>query len=416
MDLTYENMAGAAPTEKYDDLLDSNYSGGSFLDRVSASYQGIHGYVSTSVCVFGIISNLMNIVVLTRRSMITPTNCLLTALAISDLLTMVVYLPYVMYFHCVTLPAGTYPHPWGWIVYLLFNSYFTITAHTVSMWLTVALAMFRYIAVCHHVHAITMCSLSRARLTILSIVVSTPLFCIPNYVLYRPVILDTGSYWFEENAFVSSFHRTFNYWLFGVVLKVIPCILLVVLSALLLNAMKTANTRRRSLVGHRSSGGGVSGSDAGTERDSREYNRTTCMLVAVVLFFVATEFPQGLLALLSGIDQRVFDHVYVPLGDIWDVVAIINSAVNFILYCTMSRQFRTTFREVFCGAQGGGSREWCCFWLCRRRSQVQIHSCEADIQMPLFASICGARRSPRSLSSWVQYETRPRNKHQIAAV
>lgn len=413
MDLTYENMAA---TEKYDDLDDSNYNagGGSFLDRISASYQGVHGYVSTTVCVFGIVSNVMNIVVLTRRSMITPTNCLLTALAISDLLTMMVYLPYVIYFHCVTLPDGTYPHPWGWIVYLLFNSYFTITAHTVSMWLTVALAMFRYIAVCHHTHAITMCNLSRARLTILSIVVSTPLFCIPNYVLYRPVLLKSGSYWFDENSFVSSFHRTFNYWLFGVVLKVIPCILLVVLSALLLIAMKTANARRRSLVSPRSGGGGGGESGGGAERDSREYNRTTCMLVAVVLFFVATEFPQGLLALLSGIDHQIFERVYVPLGDIWDVVAITNSAVNFILYCTMSRQFRTTFREVFCGANGG--REWWRCWLCRRRSQTQVHSSEADTQIPLFASMCGTRRQAGTLSSWVQYETRPKDKHQVAAV
>lgn len=49
----------------------------------------------------------------------------------------------------------------------------------------------------------------------------------------------------------------------------------------------------------------------------REHVRTTAMLVAVVLCFVAVELPHGLLAFLSGIDGRIFHDVYVPLGDVW---------------------------------------------------------------------------------------------------
>lgn len=30
-----------------------------------------------------------------------------------------------------------------------------------------------------------------------------------------------------------------------------------------------------------------------------------------------------------------------------DILALINSAINFILYCVMSRQFRKTFRILF---------------------------------------------------------------------
>lgn len=30
-----------------------------------------------------------------------------------------------------------------------------------------------------------------------------------------------------------------------------------------------------------------------------------------------------------------------------DILALINSAINFILYCAMSRQFRTTFSVLF---------------------------------------------------------------------
>jgi len=72
------------------------------------------------------------------------------------------------------------------------------------------------------------------------------------------------------------------------------------------------------------------------------------MLVLVVLSFVVTEMPQGILAFLSGINNDIFEEVYVPLGDIFDILVLINSSANFILYCIMSAQFRKTFREVFC--------------------------------------------------------------------
>ncbi len=52
-------------------------------------YRGMHGWLSTFVCIFGIPCNLLNILVLTRPNMISsPTNLILTALALSDLLTM----------------------------------------------------------------------------------------------------------------------------------------------------------------------------------------------------------------------------------------------------------------------------------------------------------------------------------------
>lgn len=34
-------------------------------------------------------------------------------------------------------------------------------------------------------------------------------------------------------------------------------------------------------------------------------------------------------------------------GELMDALALVNSAINFILYCAMSRQFRTTFAQLF---------------------------------------------------------------------
>ena len=309
----------------------------SALRQFHGWYAGVHGYVSIIVCTFGIICNMMNIIVLTQKNMITSTNYILSSLAIADMLTMVSYLPYAVYFYCITIPDWQYPHPYGWIVYLLFNTNFIITCHTVAMWLTVALAVFRYIVVCHHTLGPKLCNLWRAKITILAVLVATVIFCIPNYVMYTTK-RNTDGWWFDKNYFVTPFHQVFNFWLFGVVLKVAPCVLLTVLSTLLIRAMHIADKKRRRLKSQ--------GKRAESERAS-EHNRTTAMLVAVVLCFVIAELPQGMLAFLSGVDSDIFMNVYVPLGDIWDIIVLINSAVNFILYCIMSRQFRKTFKDVF---------------------------------------------------------------------
>ena len=41
-----------------------------------------------------------------------------------------------------------------------------------------------------------------------------------------------------------------------------------------------------------------------------------------------------------------FDSCYVPLGEILEIIALINCATNFVLYCLMSSQFRTTGRKL----------------------------------------------------------------------
>ena len=138
--------------------------------------------------------------------------------------------------------------------------------------------------------------------------------------------------------------QAFIFWLYGVVFKVAPCTLLTVLSSLLIRAMRLRAGRRRTSLGlvarRRKSSSSTSTSDVCDRR-------TTLMLVVVVLSFVLTELPQGVLALASAVDPRIFENVYVPLGDVWDVLVLVNSSANFILYCAMSAQFRSTFKRVF---------------------------------------------------------------------
>jgi len=191
------------------------------LMQFSTWYQGIHGYLSLAACTFGSTSNAMNIAVLTRRALISPTNFLLTALAVADLFTMLFYIPYAAYFYCYSRPVREGRHPAAWIRYLLFNNGFNITAHTAAMWLTVSLAVFRYFAVCHPTVGVRVCTLRRARVAVGAVVASTIVFCSPNYAMFRVVTSPDGAgFWFDMNPFITEPITKVYFWIFGVVLKV----------------------------------------------------------------------------------------------------------------------------------------------------------------------------------------------------
>ena len=94
----------------------------------------------------------------------------------------------------------------------------------------------------------------------------------------------------------------------------------------------------------------------------RQTNRTTRMLVAVVTLFLVTELPHSAANIMSGLSDRLLDGIYFNLGDLIDILALVNNGVNFVLYCTMSRQFRKTFVEL--ATSSTQRRHSCCGSCC----------------------------------------------------
>lgn len=70
---------------------------------------------------------------------------------------------------------------------------------------------------------------------------------------------------------------------------------------------------------------------------------TTVMLTMVCILFLISELPQSILIFLIFIcNDQFYSDVYLPLGDVLDMIALINSSVSFILYVLMSSAFRET--------------------------------------------------------------------------
>lgn len=151
----------------------------------------------------------------------------------------------------------------------------------------------------------------------------------------------------------STYLADINFWVYSVVIKIIPCIALTVLSLRLICALMEAKRRRAKLTG----------SGRKSADKERQTDRTTRMLLAVLMLFLITEFPQGILGLLTLLlGKRFFQDCYQNMGEVMDMLALVNSAINFILYCVMSRQFRNTFSLLFLPS-----------WITKVQSQALSH-------------------------------------------
>lgn len=321
------------------------------LGKFNEAYAGVHGYLSVMVCLFGMVANSVNIVVLTRKNMLSSTNVLLTWLAVADLFTMLSYFPFALHFFIFKGPDLFYftTRYFGWICFLLFHASFSIVCHTVAIWITIALAIFRFLYIWFPTRGATYCSLARAKLAITVTIVSTIACLVPNYIINvngTMQICDPKTNTYEtihtiEYRSGKEFRvlENVNYWVQAIFVKLIPCIMLTILTVLLIVAMHRAYKKRMALK------------NQGKKDESdkhNEHNRTTLMLFTVVVLFLITEFPQGVLTLMSSLNKAYHREIYENLGNLLDMMALLNNSINFVLYCTMSRQFRHTFISIFC--------------------------------------------------------------------
>lgn len=327
---------------------------GERLESFHNWYTQVHGWASLLVCIFGSIANVLNIAVLTRREMQSPTNMILTGLAVADLLVMIEYIPYAIHMYLYKRSRKD-TFTYGWSIFVLFHSNFTQVCHTISICLTVTLAVWRYIAVAHPQRNREWCSNKRTFLMIAFAYVSCPILCIPVYINteVRPQVemldqngmsvtnltklQETNSTSLEgmtnttlyvvklTKSSMSNVLNDINVWIYSVVIKLIPCVALTALSIKLVKVLLEAKQRRKKLTTKNTTIKMGNGKENACEKPKkkrkgndkeRQTDRTTMMLLAVLLLFLVTEMPQGILGLLSAIlGQNFFNKCYVPLGE-----------------------------------------------------------------------------------------------------
>lgn len=324
------------------------------LNEVQKHYAYVHPYLAAFICVTGVFMNVASVVVLTRPSMIvSPINCLLTVIAVCDAVTMLSCFNYLV--RLLTFPNCPSKFTYEWIVTVLLNSNLTVVCHTVSIWLTVSMAVIRA------------CTVKKAwggavrasNAVTLTVFISVPVFftvCLlntPSALTYTiesrsvhllcPQLLNASAAYNSTNAAylytttISALAKRDGcrilkaaFWINGVLFKMLPCVLLTVFIGVLIFILAEVRRRRKRLR---------------LASESNKTDKTTLMLIVLLTVFLMSELPQGLLLIGTGIyDYRFRSRVLNKLGDLMDILSLINSAANFVIYFAMSQKFR----QVFC--------------------------------------------------------------------
>lgn len=121
----------------------------------------LYGYIMPFLVVITIIANTLIVLVLSKKHMRTPTNLVLMAMALSDMFTLLFPAPWLLYLYTF----GNHHRPLrplsACYAYNFMNEVIPALFHTASIWLTLALAIQRYIYVCHPPLARTWCTMER---------------------------------------------------------------------------------------------------------------------------------------------------------------------------------------------------------------------------------------------------------------
>ncbi|CAH8501379.1 unnamed protein product [Schistosoma intercalatum] len=381
------------------------------LELFGRVYGDMHGYITLFLCPICVLSNICIVIVLNQRDMISPTNFLLTSLAISDGLLMIFYIPFTSYF---LIGRHTRNSTYNWAVYLLFHISLQNFLHLTSSYIVVVIAVFRVLYVKFIVKCQILCSMQRAKFAITIVFIISSILSIPCIMNHHIVqnnneqTLNSYMVTYVDNEVMLNY----LYWNTAIFLKLLPLLCLCVLSFMIIYTIRRQNSRMRKMktksiicvdrVIETSSSHNPTSSNSiiinnneldqnqnqlnnhdikekikfqpihgsntlsyttnsmyknvtllkkrntfENEREKAE-NRMTKFLLAIVFIFMITLLPQAILLFLSGLVGDCFtDTVYNALGDFMDLLTIVNNGINFILYCSMSHQFRTTFIQ-FC--------------------------------------------------------------------
>ncbi|CAG2234868.1 unnamed protein product [Mytilus edulis] len=275
------------------------------------------------VCFVALPANIITIVVFTRKKLKSSTSIFLLNLAISDIIKIC---NDIMYFVSILLTVISpdigkrvlmfiYPY-----AHYIFNSSMTCAA-----WLIVAVAIERYLLVCHSTQAKTICTIPRAlilsnAIAFASFATSTPyLFKYQHSTVFASNgtlhILEISNLW--KNDMFSTAFNIFHY----VFRSVVPIILLVVYSLLIIRRLRQCRFKHRK-------------------------RRTVLCLLMVIISFVICATPDTVLSAVLQTGYREASYLIRGIREITDFLLLLNTGSNFIIYSALNTKFCKTLKEI----------------------------------------------------------------------
>ncbi|XP_061557166.1 probable G-protein coupled receptor 139 [Phycodurus eques] len=285
-------------------------------------------YYSVLLCL-GLPANILTVVILSQlvlRRQKSSYNYLL-ALAAADImvLLLIVFVDFILEDFILVTPLP--PSVNSAVQVLEFCS-----IHT-SIWITVPLTVDRYIAVCHPLRYHTVSYPARTRRVIFAVYVGCLLSAAPYYwwpELWHslPAVASRGGGGGESNSRTAAQHVLV--WAHCATIYLLPCAVFFTLNAVIVRKLR----RRRSCFRMRGYSTG----------------KTTAILLAITSVFAVLWAPRTLMILYHFYSSPPASpgagRLLHMLTDLANMLALLNTGVNFFLYCFISKRFRAMAANV----------------------------------------------------------------------
>ncbi|KAG1948738.1 thyrotropin-releasing hormone receptor b [Pimephales promelas] len=312
-----------------------------WTDR-SVEYKVISVLVVFLICAFGIVGNVMVIlVVLTTKHMRTPTNGYLVSLAVADLMVLIgAGLPSI-----ADSLFGSWIFGHAGCLCITYFQYLGINASSCSI---TAFTIERYIAICHPIKAQFLCTLSRAKKIIFGVWVFTSLYCVMWFYLsdiqqvpYKDVTIITCAYKVSRNLYLPIYFVDFG------IFFVLPLTLATVLYGLIARIL-FLNPLPSDKNGHdnfsKAKKNKMKNSSRCSSTTAASRRQVTKMLAVVVILFAALWMPYRTLVVVNSFLQEAYLDTWFLL--FCRTCVYLNSAINPLIYNAMSQKFRAAFKRL----------------------------------------------------------------------
>ena len=219
---------------------------------------------------------------------------------------------------------------------LMFLTYFSLH---LSAWLVVAVTLERFIVVWFPLKATTICSTTRAKLTILFLMLA--LFLLNVHLFWTAELVidpETGA---KECAMLRDYDILYKEvvpWLHFTVYSFIPFATLLIFNILIIVSL----IRHRQMITHQ-----MTKDDRRTQYHHRKLAIT---LLCISFVWIFTTTPSALYTVLPLKPQTMDDRAKLLLVKIiCYLIMYVNHSINFLLYCITGRNFRYKFSRLLRG-------------------------------------------------------------------
>ncbi len=368
-------------------------------DAVQQTKLILNVYVDSTLCALGFVGNILILFILNTEKNANSNIFLTKVLAVYDTLYLShasIYIVLRTALQCYgyqEVYQATNPYilmvslPFGWI------------AQTGTIWVTVLLAVDRHWAVSRPLQALSVCTVRNARIAAGVTSLLVVLFNLPRFPYYYRVATQTAI----NDTFVAHVRVDLPNWnedvyrylyhisLTLIFLYIIPLTALAIFNVLLIRVLREAKRTRQRLSVVATSSPQRKASASTVHNAAITFN-----LVVIITKFIVCETPDFVAAMLAS-DKRISTtdefKVYNALKE---TLLILNSVLNFYIYCAFNRRFRAALRTCCCERLDAHSR--------RRNSSTAHASCSSITQPPTRVST-----SVSSLSGVVHKGTQTEN-------